>query len=431
MALNVNRKVDDPFYRYKMPKLEAKIEGSGNGIKTVIPNMVEIARSLERPPSYMTKYFGIELGSVTHMDDKTERYIVNGAHTADDLQNLLDGFIAKFVLCPACFNPETRLKVVGKKKQQKIDQQCVACGYHGELTSRHALMRFIVNNPPKGSEKEDAGKGKKGKKGKGKKRGSDADENDGDESPTSSAPISSSRDNVRQRTGGMVEAPEAVESEIIDDEWSEDTSAEAVRKREEAQLSGAVSKLVMAEDQDLPMSDRLDLLFKYVNERVNKVPFPASEVLGKAERLDCKEKGVMVLADVLLNDEDVVGRLKTHQGLLQRFTDENNKAQKYLLHGMEGVIDKHPALLTKVPVIFNALYDLDIVEEDAFLAWNEKVQQGRTDAHCDCGAVPIVNVLARLCNAALTVLTVYGCRFPRSTSPSSCPSRFTMLPLPL
>ena len=34
-----------------MPKLEAKIEGSGNGIKTVIPNMVEIARSLERPPS--------------------------------------------------------------------------------------------------------------------------------------------------------------------------------------------------------------------------------------------------------------------------------------------------------------------------------------------------------------------------------------------
>lgn len=37
-----------------------------------------------------------------------------------------------------------------------------------------------------------------------------------------------------------------------------------MRAREEAQLSGAVSKLVMAEDQELPMSERLDLLYTYV-----------------------------------------------------------------------------------------------------------------------------------------------------------------------
>ena len=49
MALNVNRNITDPFYRYKMPKLQAKVEGKGNGIKTVIVNMTEIAKSLERP----------------------------------------------------------------------------------------------------------------------------------------------------------------------------------------------------------------------------------------------------------------------------------------------------------------------------------------------------------------------------------------------
>lgn len=46
---------DDPAYRYKMPKLQAKIEGSGNGIKTVITNCAAIADSFGRPPETVTK----------------------------------------------------------------------------------------------------------------------------------------------------------------------------------------------------------------------------------------------------------------------------------------------------------------------------------------------------------------------------------------
>ncbi|EDQ90180.1 uncharacterized protein MONBRDRAFT_32075 [Monosiga brevicollis MX1] len=357
MSLNVNRKVEDPFYRYKMPKLEAKVEGSGNGIKTVIPNMVDIARALDRPPTYVTKYFGCELGAQVQMDDKTERYIVNGSRTQEDLQNHLDGFIEKFVLCSICENPETKLIVHQKRKE--IEQRCGACGATGFLKFNHRLIQYIINHPPEGVGKGGKGSKKGAKKNKG--RGSDSD--------------SQGSGNVSQKIG-TIEAPDVMADDDDDDvDWSVDTSAEAVRAREQAQLSGAVTKLVQAEDQDLPLPERLEIFFKFLKEKASEDKFPAREVLQKAELLDCKEKGIMALTEVLLDREDLVNVLKTHQALLQRFADENPRAQKYLLHSMEIVIEHHPALLKKVPTIFNALYDLDIVEEEGFLNWDEKVSK--------------------------------------------------------
>ena len=49
--INVNRQTNDMFYRYKMPKLAAKVEGTGNGIKTVLVNITAIAKALSRPPT--------------------------------------------------------------------------------------------------------------------------------------------------------------------------------------------------------------------------------------------------------------------------------------------------------------------------------------------------------------------------------------------
>lgn len=129
-----------------MPLLAPQVEGKGNGIKTVLVNMSEVAKALNRPPTYPTKYFGCELGAQTQLDAKNDRYIVNGAHEAAKLQDILDGFIRRYVLCASCDNPETVLSVLQRKGV--ITTKCRACGHAGTLDGAHKLNTFILKNPP-------------------------------------------------------------------------------------------------------------------------------------------------------------------------------------------------------------------------------------------------------------------------------------------
>ena len=144
-----------------MPLLTTKIEGKGNGIKTVVPNMSDVARALSRPPTYPTKFFGCELGAQTSFDEKNDRYIVNGAHDATRLRELLDGFIDKFVLCKACKNPETDLVILKQGRSEDIIRDCKACGERTGVDMRHKLTTFIIKNPPvkvkKGKKRTGAG----------------------------------------------------------------------------------------------------------------------------------------------------------------------------------------------------------------------------------------------------------------------------------
>ena len=50
-SVNIRRDVKDAFYRYKMERLQSKIEGKGNGIKTVVVNLSNVAQQLARPPT--------------------------------------------------------------------------------------------------------------------------------------------------------------------------------------------------------------------------------------------------------------------------------------------------------------------------------------------------------------------------------------------
>ena len=181
MTTNIGRDNSDASFRYKMPILTTKIEGRGNGIKTVIPNMNDIAKALHIHPAYPTKFFGIELGAQSKYSVDTERCVVNGSHMAPDLAKILDRFIQQFILCPKCKLPELKMSI--KSSSIKID--CAACGDQSQIKSSHRLVQYMLKNPPKSFSEDSSSKGDKDKKKKKKSKGSDDDDLELDEESAS------------------------------------------------------------------------------------------------------------------------------------------------------------------------------------------------------------------------------------------------------
>lgn len=361
-SVNVNRNLTDQFYRYKMPKIIAKVEGKGNGIKTVLVNMGEVAKALNRPATYPTKYFGCELGAQTQLDSKNDRYIVNGAHEAAKLQDILDGFIRRYVLCASCDNPETVLGVLQRKGI--ITTKCRACGHSGTLDGAHKLNTFILKNPPPGQDSSKAAvtapaaaaPGKKGKrKSRDERKGEANSQQNGDEAQPES-------DHQDDDWG-----------DDPDDDWAEDTSEDAKARRLEALTSGAKG-LMLDDDLEKSEQERVDIFYNFVKGRKNGNLDPR-EVVGEAERLEVRDKAPLVLCELLFDDQ-MLSQVALYRLLLLRFTHGNQRAQRYLLGGVEQVVREYSTtLLPRVPHLLKALYDSDVLEEEVLIDWSKRVSK--------------------------------------------------------
>ncbi|KAF9085380.1 hypothetical protein BGX29_009991 [Mortierella sp. GBA35] len=359
--LNIGGQSDDAFYRYKMPKLVSKIEGKGNGIKTVIPNMADIARALSRPTAYPTKYFGFELGAQVTIDEKTDRYIVNGAHDAAKLQSLLNGFIQKFVLCPSCGNPETDIIL---DKSSLIHMYCNACGRRNKGENIHKLATYIVKNPPVNNAYGKKGKANKADK-KSKKNGAstpteEEEEEDRDDEFTKK---------IKEEAAAIPDADNF--KSALGDDWSVDTSAEgaAARMRE---LEGSVKTQMTLdddEDGDGDGENPYELFGIFLEENPKATD---AEIIEKAEELGVvgKSRAVTVLVQCIFTDE-MAREVKTRTPLLRKFI-HSEKNQKALLGGMERVLITSKTLMLKAPHVLKAFYDNDILEEEVILKWGEK-----------------------------------------------------------
>jgi translation initiation factor 5 len=131
--LNVDpQKQNDAFYRYKMPSILIKIEGNGNGIKTVFPNIRDVCARLGRPAEILYKYFGYELGAQSTHLKQDDKFLVMGSFTQQRVQERVFDFVTRFVLCKECRNPETTPLC---KTKTKLVMTCKSCGKETDLTS--------------------------------------------------------------------------------------------------------------------------------------------------------------------------------------------------------------------------------------------------------------------------------------------------------
>ncbi|KAH8831283.1 domain found in IF2B/IF5-domain-containing protein [Flagelloscypha sp. PMI_526] len=382
--VNIRRDVDDKFYRYRMPVLQNKIEGKGNGIKTVLPNMSDVARALSRPPTYTTKFFGCELGAQTSVDDKNDRYIVNGAHDAARLRELLDVFIEKFVLCKSCKNPETELIILKNGRNEQVIRDCKACGERTDIDMRHKLVTFILKNPPVKEKK----KGKKGKAG-----GGAADGVGGANSPDTAAAAEGeegaaggdSDDELTRKI--KAEAAELnEETQLAQEDWSQDTSPEAVKQRIKA-LEGSMGAVGLGDDDDDGEDDAdspYTQLGKWIEENRADGSDPKAftiAILKKAEELgiDKKHKAVMSIAENLFT-ADVVAESGKYAVLFAKMVT-SERHQKALLGGLERFLGWHheDIIPVAVPKVLMNFYQADVLDEEVVKQWGTHVSKKYVD----------------------------------------------------
>ena len=420
---------DDAFYRYKMPKMITKIEGRGNGIKTNVVNMVDIAKALARPASYTTKYFGCELGAQSKFDEKTGTSLVNGAHDTPNLAGLLENFIKKYVQCYGCGNPETEILIT---KTQMLQLKCAACGFVSDVDMRDKLTTFILKNPPeqkKGSkdkkamrraEKERLKEGeaadeemKKIKK-ESKKKGTTSSKDGTTKASSSKKKASGSDEDRTSPTHSQVdEKEEADEDEDDDIQWQTDTSLEAAKQRIQEQLSAVTADMVMLSTEEMEKKPKAANRASESAENGNSVTHKtlADEVKENLKRgVSAKElqsllRSLSGSAQEKMNalieaifvgvekgfDKEVVKK----KSLLAAASTQDEESQLLLLRALEKFWGKSKtSALKEVALVLKALYDADVLEEEYTVQWyQEGLNGGNKDSQIWKNARPFIDWL--------------------------------------
>eukprot|EP00635_Sarcinochrysidales_sp_CCMP3193_P005347 CAMPEP_0118905972 /NCGR_PEP_ID=MMETSP1166-20130328/9714_1 /TAXON_ID=1104430 /ORGANISM="Chrysoreinhardia sp, Strain CCMP3193" /LENGTH=448 /DNA_ID=CAMNT_0006845243 /DNA_START=195 /DNA_END=1541 /DNA_ORIENTATION=- len=392
--------IEDPEYRYKMPRLVGKVEGRGNGIKTAIPNMTSIAAALHRPPGEVTKFFGCELGAQTTWTEDTERAIVNGAHATQVLQEKLSIYVEKFVLCPSCKLPETSYKI----RSEIIYHACVACGAREPVDMQHKLTTYILKQhklEKKSKAAEEgggAGKKKKADKAdKADKEGKSSKSKKGSDKLTDAEKAEKKRKKKEKKAreaaaaaaggedddddGGRVGGGDRKEEDLanpLDDDDDDDDLNDDDQDKEEDEDDSEEPEF---EDDASAMHSAVAGL----KTKLEDNPTP-SEIVGEARAvqkfcaLPRNERAYILLAAYYFQG---------HEGKLLEKPSSRDKAilgallkdvgHLSVIAGLEKLAvltDDTSKLVSKFPIVLKLLYDHDVLDESHVLQWHAKAVDG-------------------------------------------------------
>jgi len=122
-------KMLDELYR-KMPPRKVRterfripvVEVMQHGNKTILMNFKEIAEYLNRDEKILRVFLARELAAPAAPSDG--RLVLHSRISEDTLQSAIEYFVKKYVICPICNGPDTKLVVTKKNWYLK----CEICG---------------------------------------------------------------------------------------------------------------------------------------------------------------------------------------------------------------------------------------------------------------------------------------------------------------
>ncbi|MBO8182684.1 MAG: translation initiation factor IF-2 subunit beta [Archaeoglobus sp.] len=104
--------------RFEIPRVKVQREGN----RTIIKNLSQIAKTLNRSEEHLYKYMVKSLGTAGILE--SGRIVLQGKFTEDEVQRELNGYVKEYVLCKECQSPDTEFK----KEERVLFVKCLACG---------------------------------------------------------------------------------------------------------------------------------------------------------------------------------------------------------------------------------------------------------------------------------------------------------------
>ncbi len=127
---NIPEKISE-HERFEIPDLDIMREGN----TTIFKNFSDIADKINRPPEKFLKFLLGELG--TAGEKENGRVVFKGKIGSNKIERKVKDYVQKYVLCPECDRPDTRLV-----KEDRIEIiKCDACGARGPIRGKQSKSK--------------------------------------------------------------------------------------------------------------------------------------------------------------------------------------------------------------------------------------------------------------------------------------------------
>jgi translation initiation factor 2 subunit 2 len=110
--------------RFVKPEIHAFIQGK----ITVVQNLGEVSKAINREPEMLAKHLAKEFGTSGTSDG--QHLILKGQFRPSQIQEKFEAFLDQYVLCPECGRPDTRII----KEDRFSFLKCEACGSRRTLS---------------------------------------------------------------------------------------------------------------------------------------------------------------------------------------------------------------------------------------------------------------------------------------------------------